>query len=324
MYNKEINLAAENYIIWLKYYKENGFVIIRDLISPDLLIKLRGGLNKIVNKLAIKLENKEKKYEHKKNLIFEKKLAYLTRNYLNELPLLYRSELHQHEFYSLFSNPKLFSVIFKILRNNKEIRIYPNYSSRPKTGNLIHNVTWHQDAALRSDGGPSSLTVTQRIRCFGISSMINCWLPLIHTNSKTGAMKFIPKGFSKIYKHTNVGSYLSNFIKAPTREDEKGLGGETNSSPGTYMTAMSLKIMKDLLNKHISIECDPGEIVLFNNLLVHRGGINVSEKIRWSIDWRYQDAKLPTLRQLNGHVLFSKKKFRSVQNAREWAKRSLT
>merc|ERR1711924_155428 len=102
------------------------------------------------------------------------------------------------------------------------------------------------------------------------------------------------------------------------------MGGETNFAPGTYMTAIPLKIIRDLLNKHISVESNPGEVVLFNNLLVHRGGINGSKKIRWSFDWRYQDTYKPTLRQLNGHVSFSKNRCKSIQNAREWAKRSLT
>merc|ERR1712224_28751 len=120
-------------------------------------------------------------------------------------------------------------------------------------------------------------------------------------------MKIIPKSFTKIYKHINVSSYSSSFTKIPTKKDEKGLGGETNFAPGTYMTAIPLKIMKNLLNRHVSIKCNPGEIVLFNNLIIHRGGINNSKKIRWSLDWRYQDTYRPTLRQLNGHTLFSKK-----------------
>ena len=34
------------------------------------------------------------------------------------------------------------------------------------------------------------------------------------------------------------------------------------------------------------VECGRGDVVLFNNLLFHRGGDNNTKGIRWSFDWR--------------------------------------
>lgn len=324
MDNNKIVYFPEDYSSWLESYKINGFIVIKEFFSPDILVKLRKGLSKIIDKLAKKIINVGKASRSNTNLVFEKRLLKLTETCREELPALYRSELHEPEFYSLFSNPKLFSLILKILSNVKEIRIYPNYSSRPKTKNNIHDVTWHQDAALRSDGGPTSISVVKRKKYFGIDAMVNCWMPLIETSSKNGAIKFIPRSFHKIHKHINMGSYLSNFTRTPIKKKEMGLGGETNLAPGTYMTGIPLKIVKTLISQFISIECNPGDVVLFNNLLVHRGGVNNSEKIRWSFDWRYQDAAKSTLRELNGHILYGKNKMKIIQDAEEWLKRSLT
>ena len=46
--------------------------------------------------------------------------------------------------------------------------------------------------------------------------------------------------------------------------------------------------------------------MLFSNILVHRGGTNTTETVRWSFDWRFQNAAKPTLRQHNGHIVYCK------------------
>jgi ectoine hydroxylase-related dioxygenase (phytanoyl-CoA dioxygenase family) len=56
----------------------------------------------------------------------------------------------------------------------------------------------------------------------------------------------------------------------------------------------------------VDIECEPGDVVLFSNILVHCGGQNSTKKIRWSLDWRFQDASKPTLRAENGHIIYSR------------------
>ena len=40
----------------------------------------------------------------------------------------------------------------------------------------------------------------------------------------------------------------------------------------------------------VSIETDPGDVILFHNLLFHQGLPNRSDTIRWGLDWRHQDA----------------------------------
>ena len=75
----------------------------------------------------------------------------------------------------------------------------------------------------------------------------------------------------------------------------------------------------------INIELDPGDVVLFHNLLFHRGLPNHSPEIRWSADWRYQDATQPTLRNEHGHVARSlQQPDTAVQSAAQWARLSFT
>jgi ectoine hydroxylase-related dioxygenase (phytanoyl-CoA dioxygenase family) len=84
-----------------------------------------------------------------------------------------------------------------------------------------------------------------------------------------------------------------------------------------------LQIADDYLKPHekdaIDIELNPGDIVLFSNLLFHRGLPNLTKAVRWSMDWRYQDANQETLRKEKGHIARSKKHPESaIHNAQEW------
>jgi len=239
---------------------------------------------------------------------------------------LYRAELHQKEFFPLLCNPNLLDIIHVLLPHASEIRIYPNYTARPKTPDPIHEVTWHQDSCLRSDGGPSFVSAEERLKAFGPDSMVNMWTPIVPTRIENGAMLVVP-GSHKLgmLEHVNLKSYESLKAQAPTSTIGAGLGGETSAIPGTYMTGVREDLLAPLLAKAIPIECDPGDVVLFSNMLVHRGGVNQTNAIRWSFDWRYQDAARPTLRDLQGHIVSSRNgQDNCVKTAEQWASLNLS
>ena len=73
------------------------------------------------------------------------------------------------------------------------------------------------------------------------------------------------------------------------------------------------------LGNAVSIELDPGDVVLFHNMLFNQGLPNNTDTVRWSMDWRYQDAIQPTLRQEQGHLARSKlQPDNVVHNQLEW------
>jgi len=74
--------------------------------------------------------------------------------------------------------------------------------------------------------------------------------------------------------------------------------------------------LKDVLD----VSTDPGDAVLFSNLLFHQGLPNTSGKIRWSFGFRYQDARQPTLRPERGHLARSQANPDGVvRTAEQWA-----
>ena len=107
--------------------------------------------------------------------------------------------------------------------------------------------------------------------------------------------------------------------------------------PGTHKLGVAkhvfvpdyLHIDFDLINPMIDagqvvdIELDPGDVLIFRNLLFHQGSENHS--LRWNADFRYQDARQPTLTSVNGHLLRSRAHPEQVISSREeWARTSWT
>jgi ectoine hydroxylase-related dioxygenase (phytanoyl-CoA dioxygenase family) len=148
-----------------------------------------------------------------------------------------------------------------------EIRLYPNYTARPKLPDHAGTlVLWHQDGGYTGDQADTL-------------RMVNVWTPLVPATTENGCMEFIP------------GTHRLGIVPHESRKHY-------------------LEIAEDYLaprrQEAVAIELDPGDIVLFHNLLFHRGLPNRSQTIRWSLDWRYQDATQPTLRKEHGQIARSR------------------
>jgi ectoine hydroxylase-related dioxygenase (phytanoyl-CoA dioxygenase family) len=122
--------------------------------------------------------------------------------------------------------------------------------------------------------------------------MVNVWTPLVPARVENGCMQFIP------------GTHKLGAVPHEQRE---------------HYLEIKREHLEPRLSQAVSIEMDPGDIVLFHNMLFHQGLPNRSKTIRWSLDWRYQDATQPTLRKENGHIARSQKHpERAVKSAEEW------
>lgn len=123
--------------------------------------------------------------------------------------------------------------------------------------------------------------------------MVNVWSPLVPATVENGCMQFIHCTHKLgVVPHVDRPHYLEIV------ESE----------------------LKPRLKDAVDVEMDPGDVVLFSNLLFHRGRPNRSNMIRWSCDWRYQDATQPTLRTHQGHLAKSKiHPLKVVNSAAQWA-----
>ena len=266
------------------HFHEHGYFIMRNALTPATLHAAQAAINGLVDHHADQLVAAGKRRDRLENAPFPVRLLQLYAENLGEAPVLFRPQLHLAGLFPLFFDPMLLDVVETILGG--EIRLYPNYSVRPKYPDLEATVVlWHQDGGY-TEGNVADLR------------MINLWTPFVPARVENGCMQFIP------------GTHK--------------LGSVPHERRHSY-----LEIASEVLDTHreraINIELDPGDVVLFHNLLFHRGLPNHSRQIRWSADWRYQDATQPTLRKENGHLARSRQHpATAVQSASEWASLSFT
>ena len=263
----------------LKDFSENGFSILHGILEPAVLNAVQHECEALVAKLAAQRHAQGKLINTHPDAPFETRLILLYENYQDETPTIFRPELHREGFFGVFAHPALLELARVIL--GREIRLYPNYSVRPKLPeNKRTEVLWHQDAGYTSKEAD-------------VLRMMNVWTPLVPVNIENGCMEFIP------------GSHKWGVV--PHEKDE-------------YYLRIQDDYIKPVEADAVRIEIAPGDVVIFSNLLFHRGLPNRAAHIRWSLDFRYQDARQPTLRTTHGHLLSSETAADTVvKNAKEWA-----
>ena len=263
---------------------EQGFVILQRFLEPDLLDAVRNALAGIVDQLALQSLADGDIFHAFEDEPFETRLFKLYENCLDKAPASFRQNLHLKDLGGLFFHPELLDIVEPII--GPEIRLYPNYTVRPKLPEWERGeVLWHQDGGYTT--GQADEQVVGELR------MVNVWTPLVPVRENNGCMQFVP------------GSHKLGIVPHEKRKHY-------------------LEIAQDTLSRHrsraVSIEIDPGDVVLFHNLLFHVGLPNRSKEIRWSLDWRYQDATQATGRTTRGHIARSHRNPSvAVKNAEDWA-----
>jgi phytanoyl-CoA hydroxylase len=261
-------------------FAEQGYVILPGFLEPGVLEDARLEMDGLVDRLAHRLLTEGKVTETFPGAPFETRLHRLVQPCLDDAPRSFRPELHLPGLFGLFFHPRLLDVVEEFL--GPEIRLYPNYTARPKLpdwdGTLV---LWHQD------GGYTEGAAVDVLR------MVNIWAPLVPARVENGCMEFVP------------GTHRLGVVPHVSRK---------------YYKEIAPEVLAEWEARAVPIELNPGDVVLFHNLLFHRGLPNRSDGIRWSFDWRYQDATQPTMRREHGHLARSRAHpEQTVTSGEQWA-----
>lgn len=193
-------------------------------------------------------------------------------------------------FRAIFHRQHTGPAMFGLVRNPKlldiaaslvgpEVACHPNFKVRPKLPDYAPtNVPWHQDAGYMEPECDTVLTVT-------------VWIPLVDATVENGCLEIVPGG----HKHGILRHVL---------------GGQ-----GFYLT-----IPNDVLPpiQPVLLPVPVGSVVLLTNLTPHRSAPNHTNRVRWSVDVRYQDAGQPTgYRPEGGFLVRSRSRPHTVVSSAE-------
>ena len=142
-------------------------MVVRNFFPPEVVEDCRAAAAKLVEQRAQQLQREGRIADLCSEAPLEKRLCLQQQQYKDAPPLLFRPELHMEELYELFFNQNLVDLMME-LTDAEEVRLFPNYTMRPKMPSSDeHNVAWHQDAGLSPDGKPNPAPKEELLGSFG-------------------------------------------------------------------------------------------------------------------------------------------------------------
>jgi phytanoyl-CoA hydroxylase len=265
-------------------FEEQGYCILKGVLPGEVVDGMIRAMMRLTDERLATFKAEGKVTDLHEDKPFATRLIHVAKECLEAAPAAFREPLHLPEVFPFLLNSSLLDIAEMFLGG--EVRIYPNYMCRPKMpGDERTLIWWHQDAQYTANHKQQGNVEDLRT--------VNLWSPLLPARREHGCMQFAPK----THKLGLVPYH------------QKGIHLEIDNDA-----------LKPYLDQAVDIEVDPGDVVIFHNMLFHQGMPNLSDRIRWSVDWRFQDATQPTMRPLNGHVVRSRSNpAAAVRDAAHWA-----
>lgn len=237
----------------LKRYDEDGFLVVRDVFTAAELKPVEEEIDGLVDELAERLKRAGKITNTHADKGFYYRLTALERDFPGAAVLIHIGGILKPQLAALWSSPQLLEMVEQVL--GPEIVGHPVWNLRSKTPvNPLATVPWHQDTAYLAAGTEHTFQPT-------------AWIPLIDADAKNGTLQVLKGGHKsgKVFRH-----HLEN------RKANK-------ASWYLYIEEADLPA-----GEVVTCAMPKGSVLLLNQLIPHRSTENYSDRIRWSVDLRWQ------------------------------------
>ena len=268
----------------IAFYKDQGYLLVEDVIPVEDLRQLISELNETVDQNAREAQAEGQLSELFEDEPFERRLARMVESVADPSDTSFSDTLFEglhgklktEGMFAVQTHPAILDIVESLI--GPEILAHPQFNIRPKLPNQDTSVVpWHQDLGYLQPDASETF-------------MVNFWIPLVDATVENGCMEVI------------AGSH-----KAPLINHVIGLG------PGRNFKG----IVDDALPDGEQVQCPVplGGVLLIQHKTIHRSVPNHSDHIRWSMDIRYSDPRMPTGRDgVPGFIARSKTQPASVAN----------
>ena len=245
----------------IEQFFHDGFLLVPRFFTNEEMQVVVAAVEECVDVLADKLYRGGKIKDKCEKAGFYQRLWMLEQQYKGSAVIMIKFGYLPPGFRALWSNERLLNVVEQLIGPN--IAGHPVWNLRTKTPqNEQTTVPWHQDNAYLD---PSSLNTLQP----------TAWIPLLDATVETGCMQMVKGGhrLGKTAAHTCCAGGTW-YVDLEEKEMENSLG---------------VDLEKDI----VTCEVPFGGMLLLNNCIPHRSLENFSDKVRWSLDLRWQDPEKP-------------------------------
>ncbi|MBI2191451.1 MAG: phytanoyl-CoA dioxygenase family protein [Planctomycetes bacterium] len=241
-----------------QFYLENGYLIVEGVLDDGDLRQVREAMNETVEAIAGKLLAERKIPSLMADQPFEVRLALIFEAAGPGIAPRFGRSWRERKpgYFHLMSNPKILDIAETLI--GPEIVAHPVYNTRPMVPGSPHVIVpWHQDCSYLD----YKRVAMQEIPAF--------WIPLVDVTPDMGCLQVAPrtrqKGIVSYHRETYSGT---GFLEVD-EEHTKGI-------------------------EIVTCDMKKGSVLLIDQMTFHRSTPNTTNRVRWSVDLRYQDARLPT------------------------------
>ena len=268
----------------IAFYKDQGYLLVEDVIPVEDLQLLIAELNETVDQNARKAQEKGELSDLFEDEPFERRLARIVESVTDPSDTSFgdtffeglHGKLKTKGMFTVQTHPAILDIVESLI--GPEILAHPQFNIRPKLPNQDTSVVpWHQDLGYLQPDASETF-------------MVNFWIPLVDATVENGCMEVI------------AGSH-----KVPLINHVTGLG------PGRNFKGIVDEALPD--GEQVQCPVRLGSVLLIQHKTIHRSVPNHSDHIRWSMDIRYSDPRMPTGRDaVPGFIARSKAQPASVAN----------
>ena len=170
----------------------------------------------------------------------------------------------------LFRDPALCALV-RQLTHGREVIVASRYNCRCKLpGTSGASFPWHQDHAF--------FRMQYLLKREAPKRLLAAWAPLVHVDAANGGVELCP------------ASHDLGFLRHGRHDGFLAIAPDGKLPANAATDECELPTL------------EPGDVLLFTDLTLHRSGLNRSSTARWSADWAYElldgDPITPLLDQL--------------------------
>ena len=275
----------------IAFYKDQGYLLVEDVIPVEDLQLLISELNETVDQNARNAQARGELSDLFEDEPFERRLARIVESVADPSDTSFSDTLFEglhgklktEGMFAVQAHPAILDIVESLI--GPEILAHPQFNIRPKLPNQDTSVVpWHQDLGYLQPDASETF-------------MVNFWIPLVDATVENGCMEVI------------AGSH-----KAPLINHVLGLG------PGRNFKGIVDGALPD--GEQVQCPVPLGGVLLIQHKTIHRSVPNYSDHIRWSMDIRYSDPRMPTGRDgVPGFIARSEAQPASVaNNLGDWLK----
>ena len=234
----------------LERYESDGYLVVRQVLSDQHLDPIRRVMERTVERQADEWYEQGLIADRCRDEPFERRYGALRAQLPPTFSNSWRRILVSPEIHAVWQYPPLVGLMRRLIGD--ELYASVIWNGRPRAPQQpVQTIDWHQDAHYMQEYDAAA------------DRAVGAWLPLVPVDESSGCMQVIP------------GSHR-NGLRPEIRVPRNNLLGLDES---------------DLAGLHpVSCPMEPGDVLLFSELIYHRSVDNVSDRTRWSLDVRYFDA----------------------------------